>query len=122
MIKTISVLTRKAGMSHEEFMRCWVDEHAPMALSVPGLRRYVLSVIVAEPSRPDIPDQEIAADGVAELWFDDTASMQRVLESAEMKRLRAHGATFIGRIKTFLTEEKVIIEDEHAGAAVARRA
>jgi hypothetical protein len=88
---------------------------------VPGLRRFVLSLIVAEPSRPDIPDQEIAADGVAELWFDDMASMQRVLESAEMKRLRAHGATFIGRIKTFLTEEKVII-DAHAGAAVARRA
>jgi uncharacterized protein (TIGR02118 family) len=96
-------------MTREEFLRHWVDDHAPMALSVPGLRRYVLSLIVDEPSRADIPDQQVQADGIAELWYDDKASMQQALESPEMKALRAHGAIFIGRIKMFITEEKVII-------------
>jgi uncharacterized protein (TIGR02118 family) len=110
MIKAMSLLTRKAGMSREEFMRAWVDEHAPMALSVPGLRRYVLQLIVDEPVRADIPAQQVTADGIAELWFDDVAAMQKVLASPEMKQLRAHGTTFIGQIKMFLTEEKVIID------------
>jgi uncharacterized protein (TIGR02118 family) len=110
MIKTSSLLTRKEGMSKQEFMRCWVDEHAPMALSVPGLQRYVLNIIVDEPTRPDIPeDEKVRADGIAELWFESPEQMKQVLASPEMKRLRAHGATFIGRIKTFMTEEKVII-------------
>ena len=110
MIKVMSLLTRKEGMSREEFMREWVDVHAPMALSVPGLKRYVLQLIVEEPLRDDIPPQKVTADGIAELWFDDQATMQKVIASPEMKRLRAHGATFIGQIKMFLTEEKVIID------------
>lgn len=118
MIKSIALLTRKDGMSREEFLRHWVDDHAPMALSVPGLRRYVLSLIVGEPSRSDIPDQKITADGIAELWYDDMAAMQRAIESPEMKTLRAHGAIFIGQIKMFLTEEKVIIAGEPQKASV----
>jgi len=111
MIKQTALLTRKAGMSREEFLRVWVDEHAPapMALGVPGLRRYVLQLIVDEPTRPDIPSTGVSADGIAELWFDDEAQMKQVLASPEMRALRAHGATFIGGIKMFLTHEKVII-------------
>ena len=109
MIKQTTLLTRKAGMSREEFLRAWVGEHAPMALGVPGLRRYVLQLIFAEPTRPDIPSTEASADGIAELWFDDEAQMRQVLASPEMRALRAHGATFIGAIKMFLTREKVII-------------
>jgi uncharacterized protein (TIGR02118 family) len=41
MIKTIGLLTRKDGWSHERFMKHWVEIHAPLAHAVPGLRRYV---------------------------------------------------------------------------------
>ena len=83
MIKVMSLLTRKEGMSREEFMREWVDVHAPMALSVPGLKRYVLQLIVEEPLRDDIPPQKVTADGIAELWFDDAAAMQKVLANPD---------------------------------------
>jgi uncharacterized protein (TIGR02118 family) len=112
MIKTISLLTRKAGLSHEEFIRHWGEVHAPLAHAVPGLRRYVQSHIRAEPTRPDIPTTEIAVDGIAELWFDDHAAMERAHASPEAQRLFADGALFIGRIKTFIVEEKVIIPRE----------
>jgi uncharacterized protein (TIGR02118 family) len=112
MIKTISLLTRKAGLSREEFIRHWVEVHAPLAHAVPGLRRYVQSHIRAEPTRPDIPTAEIAVDGIAELWFDDQAAMERAHASPEARRLFADGALFIGRIKTFIVEEKVIIPSE----------
>ena len=62
MIKTISLLTRKRGMTHEQFMTHWVETHAPLAHASP-----------------------------------------------EAKALFADGALLIGRIKTFIVEEKVIV-------------
>ena len=48
-------------------------------------------------------------DGVAELWFDDQAALERAAQTLEMKALHADGARFIGRIKSYLVEEKVVI-------------
>ena len=109
MIKTIGLLTRKDGWTHEQFMKHWVDIHAPLAHAVPELRRYVQSHIVDERTRPDIPTTEVAVDGIAELWYDDRAAMERAVASPEAKRLHADGALFIGRIKTFIVEEKVVV-------------
>ncbi len=109
MIKSLSLLTRRAGLSHEEFVRHWVEIHAPLAHAVPGVRRYVQNHIRDERHRADIPTTEVAVDGVAELWFDDRAAMDRANASPEAKRLHDDGALFIGGIKTFIIEEKVII-------------
>ena len=112
MIKTVGLLTRKEGLTHEDFARHWVEVHAPLAHAVPGVRRYVQSHIVEERTRPDIPSSEVEIDGIAELWYDDRAAMERANTSPEAKRLHADGALFIGRIKSFLVEEKVIIPRE----------
>jgi len=109
MIKSLSLLTRRPELSHAEFVRHWVEINAPLAHAVPGLRRYVQNHIVDERSRPDIPTTEVAVDGVAELWFDDREAMARANASPEAKRLHADGALFIGGIKTFIIEEKIII-------------
>jgi uncharacterized protein (TIGR02118 family) len=112
MIKSISLLTRKAGLSHEEFVKLWLEVHAPLAHAVPGLRRYVQSHIVGEQTRSDIPATNVEVDGIAETWYDDLAAMERANASSEAKALHADGALFIGRIKSFITEEKVIIPRE----------
>ena len=109
MIKSISLLTRKPELTHEQFVKHWLEIHAPLAHAVPGLKRYVQSHIVAERTRPDIPTTEVAVDGVAELWFDDRAAMDRANASPEAKRLHDDGTLFIGGIKTFIVEELVII-------------
>ena len=109
MIKSISLLTRKAGLTHEQFVKHWVEVHAPLAHAVPGLRRYVQSHIVEERRRPDIPAHEIEVDGIAELWYDDPESIRRAMASPEAKALHADGALIIGRIKTFTVEERVIV-------------
>jgi uncharacterized protein (TIGR02118 family) len=109
MIKSVSLLTRKDGMSHDQFVKHWLEIHGPLAWAVPGLRRYVQSHIVEERTRPDIPTSDIQVDGIAELWYDDRQSMARALASPEAKTLHADGALFIGRIKTFTVEKKVII-------------
>jgi uncharacterized protein (TIGR02118 family) len=109
MIKRVTLLTRKAAMTREQFTRHWLDVHAPLAHAVPGLRRYVQSHIIEEYRRPDIPTTPVEVDGIAELWFENRAAMDRALASPEMAALHADGALFIGGNKTFVVEEKVII-------------
>jgi uncharacterized protein (TIGR02118 family) len=108
VIKSIGLLTRKDGLTHEDFVKHWLEVHAPLAHAVPGVRRYVQSHIIAERTRPDIPTTDVEIDGVAELWYDDRAAMERANASPEAQRLHADGALFIGRIKSFIVEEKVI--------------
>ena len=97
MIKSVSLLTRKDGLTHAQFVKHWVEIHAPLAHAVPGLRRYVQSHIVEERTRPDIPTTNVEVDGIAELWFDDREAMARAMASPEAKALHADGALFIGR-------------------------
>ena len=109
MIKVVGLLTRKAGTTHEDFVRHWYDIHGPLAHAVPGIRRYVQSHIVDTRTRPDIPETNVEIDGIAELWFDDLESLQRAGATPEMKRLTDDGALFIGQIKSYVIEEKQII-------------
>src|SRR5262245_61083930 len=106
VVKSISLLTRKPELTHEQFMKHWVETHAPLAHAVPGLRRYVQSHIVEERRRPDIPETDVAVDGIAELWYDDRESMARAHASPEAKALHADGALLIGQSKQFTVAEK----------------
>lgn len=109
MIKSVSCLSRRSGLSHDEFVHEWVRVHAPLARAVPGLRRYVLSPVSSTTTRPDVAAHGIAIDGIAELWYDDAEAMAVALASPEMKRLRDHGAEIIGLVTTCITEEIEII-------------
>lgn len=109
MIKVLSLLTKRDGLTHDEFVKYWMETHAPLAHRVPGLRRYVQSHITGTRGRPDIPQIDVEIDGIAELWYDDVATMRLSAASPEAQRLYADGARFIGRIKTFIVEEREII-------------
>ncbi len=110
--KTIGLLTRRPELTHEQFIRHWRDIHGPLAHAVPGIRRYVQNDIVAEPSRSDIPDHEIAIDGIAEIWWESEEAMRQAAASPELKALHADGALFIGRIKSYVIRERAIIPKE----------
>ena len=110
MIKTIGLLARKPGWTHDQFMKHWVEVHAPLAHAVPGLRRYVQNHILDERTRGDIEALALEIDGVAELWFDDRAALEAAARTPEMKALHADGAIFIGRIRSYVVEEKAIVD------------
>lgn len=116
MIKSLSLLTRKPGMTAEAFRKVWLEEHAPLVRHVAGVRHYTLSFPMSEPSRPDVPTLELPAgvDAIAELWYDDLQTMQRATSSPEMKRVTDNGALYLGAIKTFITEEVTIIDGSSA--------
>jgi uncharacterized protein (TIGR02118 family) len=87
-----------------------VEIHAPLARKVPGLRRYVQNHIRGERTRTDIETTAVEIDGIAELWFDDQAALETASRTPEMKALHADGALFIGRIRSYIVEEKIIVE------------
>ena len=97
MIKVLGLLTRRQELTHAQFVDHWLNVHGPLALAVPGVRRYVQSHIVGTRTRPDIPETEVDVDGIAELWYDDMAALQRAAASPEMKRLTDDGALIIGQ-------------------------
>jgi uncharacterized protein (TIGR02118 family) len=108
-MKSISLLARRAGLTHEQFMHHWREVHGPLAHAVPGIRRYVQNEIAAQPTRPDIPSHEIEVDGIAEIWWESEEAMRHAATTPELKALHADGALFIGRIKSFVVREHTII-------------
>ncbi|HXW26835.1 MAG TPA: EthD domain-containing protein [Xanthobacteraceae bacterium] len=110
MIKTVSLLVRKDGWSHADFVRHWREIHGPLAYACPGVARYVQTEVKSSSFRTDgVAGLDVAVDGIAELWFEDQAALDAFNASPATRRLREDGAQFIGRQISFLTEETVII-------------
>ena len=109
MIKRASLLARKPGMTHEEFVKHWVEVHAPLARACPGISRYTLTIIKTSSTRKDVAPIDVQVDGIAELWFKNQADFDAYQSSPATKRLRDDGATFIGREIDFVADEKIII-------------
>jgi hypothetical protein len=49
MIKLVYCITKKPGLTDEEFFRYWKDVHGPLGTRLPGLRRLVQSHRVTVP-------------------------------------------------------------------------
>jgi len=111
LIKRLSFLKRKSGMSKEEFFRYWREAHGPIALKLPGLRRYVQCHTLPAMYTSGEP----VFDGAAQIWFADLRVMQEMLESKEyVEETRPDGAKFIAPagIVTLIAEENRVVWPE----------
>jgi uncharacterized protein (TIGR02118 family) len=109
MIKLVYCITRRRGMTLEEFSRYWREVHGPIGRRIPGLRRLVQSHPV--PHLPDMAPPRF--DGMAELWFDDIAGLEAARHSPEWRASSADEANFIDETRTalFITEEQEIPDE-----------
>ncbi len=109
MIKIIYCITRKQGMSVEEFQRYWWETHRSIAARIPGVRRYVQCHTLPQLYGGDSPPPY---DGAAELWFDDQEAFQAILGSPELQTAREDERNFIDHSRSILiiTEEKTVVE------------
>src|SRR5919198_1683687 len=80
MIKVFALLPKKPGISDEQFHRHWRAVHAPLALRIASLRRYVQSHRLPQPV-PGFSGSPY--EGAAEVWFDDLQAASRMRESPE---------------------------------------
>lgn len=86
MVKMVVLLVRVESLSHEEFVRYWEEEHAPLVEELPNVERYVTSL----PTDPE----ESPYDGIAELYFEDMASLGEAFDSAAGETILADAAEF----------------------------
>ena len=112
MVKLIYVITRKPGLSVEEFQRYWRETHGPIAGRLPGLRRYVQCHVVPELYGRDPSREGPAYDGAAELWFDDLDALREAMRSPQVQAAREDERHFIdhGKVFAIVTEEKVVVD------------
>ena len=67
-MKLMIELTRRADLTREAFGTWWLEQHRPLALQLPGIRRYVVNLVDEGP--------EDGCDGIAELWFDSRDALE----------------------------------------------
>jgi uncharacterized protein (TIGR02118 family) len=106
--KGVGFVRRKPGMPVEAFGRHWRDVHGPLGAVIPGVRRYVQSH-----TRPAAYERgrEPAWDGVALIWFDDSAALRAAFQTPEWDRARADDPNFLaaGPTAFIVTTEHVIV-------------
>jgi uncharacterized protein (TIGR02118 family) len=116
VIKRVSLVRRKAGMGVEEFHRYWRDVHAPLALAVPGLRRYVQSQTLLETYETAEPP---AYDGIVETWWDSVEASEAARRTPERALVDADQSNFIGASAGLIATEVACL-DEYPDAAQRR--
>lgn len=104
MIKLIALVTRKSGMSFQEFRTYWLTTHAPLAAAIPGMRGYRINIAGDPGAQPPAP-----YDGSAEIWFDDRAAMEAGLGSPAGHIAGEDTAHFLETVEFLVTEEHVIL-------------
>jgi uncharacterized protein (TIGR02118 family) len=110
MVKVITTIRRKEGMSQEEFSRYWEENHGPLIKKIlPGVKRYVQNHARKLPG-----GGEPKIDGVVEIWFEDMDAWRKAAEFFEGeggKAIITDEEKFIDRSSMvfFVAEEKVIV-------------
>jgi uncharacterized protein (TIGR02118 family) len=102
MVKLVSLMKRKDGMSREEFARWAIEEHAPIGKRMPDIREYRISL-----QRADQPDTDF--DGVFELWFDSIEALQAALDSDVGTEAREDALAHVAKRIHLRTEEHRMI-------------
>ncbi len=104
MVKVISLMKRKEGMSIEEFRQWVFEEHSQLGAQFPGIRHYTVSAVL--PEYADGP-----YDTANELYFDTyedfLAALQSPIGAQAGADIKAHCAEQRFRM---VTDEKVIVE------------
>jgi uncharacterized protein (TIGR02118 family) len=104
MIKRITLVRRREGMSKEEFVRHWTTTHAELAARLPGIRGCRINVV------QEWADSEQPWDGFGEIWFDSEEAMAAAFDvlAAEFAEDRP---LFIGEACRALVDEFIVVAE-----------
>ena len=100
MIRRVSFIRRKPGMTRQEFVSHWTGRHAEIVRQVPGLRGMRFSLV--EHCVPSAADW----DGVGETWFDSVADADRAFATEPFRALLIEDRPlFIGEAQSCYVED-----------------
>jgi uncharacterized protein (TIGR02118 family) len=104
MIRRVSFIRRRDGMTREEFFAHWTGPHADIVRQVPGLQGLRFSMV----------DRLVPADanwdGVGETWFDTIADADKAFATEPFAGMLAlDRPKFIGAAHSCYIEEQDVI-------------
>ncbi len=100
MLKVLSLMKRKEGLSFEEFKNWAKNEHPKLAEKIPGMKGYRMNVPVAE--NPDLP-----YDAISEMWWESDEARLKGFGTDEGKAAGADAAAHCSSRVHFMAEEQV---------------
>ena len=104
MIKRISFIRRKQGMSEDDFFAHWTGTHADIVRQMPGVRGLRFGRV--QSWNPE----DARWDGVGELWFDSVeAALKAFATEPFASMLVEDRKKFIGEAQSCFVEEKTVI-------------
>jgi uncharacterized protein (TIGR02118 family) len=124
VIQVITMLKRKQGTTHQEFLDYWRQHHGPLIASLSCakyVRRYEQHAAVWPADGSGQP--EPAYDGVAIQWFDSVESFYAHAMEPDQVEHRADVARFLdpAELRWTICEEPVVIIGSEAGAVPSPR-
>jgi uncharacterized protein (TIGR02118 family) len=102
MLKVISLLKRKEGMSREDFYDWAKNEHVKLGKALPNIRGYRMNV-----ARLDEP--EAAFDAISEMWFDDVAAFDAAFATPHGQKTREDAMAHASQRIHVRVEEQVLV-------------
>jgi uncharacterized protein (TIGR02118 family) len=113
MVKLIICVTRKAGLTWEEYDAYWKNHHGNVVKSVPEFMRHVRKYTQCHLVKGAMPLGAAGNyDGVAELWFDSVAAIDQAFsEPRYLEIIRPDELKFVDLEKcmSFITEEVHVV-------------
>jgi uncharacterized protein (TIGR02118 family) len=111
MIRRVSFIRRKAGLTREEFFAHWTGRHAEIVRQLPGLRGLRFSRV--ERCAPE----DAAWDGVGETWFASIPDADRAFASEPFLTLLTEDRQkFIASAHSCYVEEPAGVEPPDGGS------
>lgn len=107
--KAMILLTRREGMTGEEFAQWWLEQHAPLAKQLPGVRDARFNLITRNGD-----DDFTGPDGISELWFDNQEAFEAAYAADIGVAVAADSQTHVSaRQRLFVTEHCILDAAEH---------
>jgi uncharacterized protein (TIGR02118 family) len=108
MVNAIFMVCRLPGLDHRDFFEHWREVQAPLAMKLPGLRRYIMNHALLEQFQRGTQTH----DGWSEFWFDDYESFQRAYSSPEWQAMEADGRTLFCEQKGIVIGREYVQKDD----------
>ena len=110
-LKRMSFLRRRADVTPEVFAHEWREVHSALVKTLPGVLGYRQNLIThRESPKGHVVDYAgLPMDGIVELWFENTETLNAAFASPQGVKTMQHATTFIDEITTFLVEPFVVV-------------
>ena len=113
MIKLTILLTRRADLTHDEFIEYWTGKHTQMIASMPNTSVIAKKYVQLLPTADALPGVNLLpCDAIAEIWMNSLDDAKTLFTSGQyLSDVAKDEENFLDRSKTqfFIANERAII-------------